>query len=122
MSRLDRVSNTKAANIVIVVGLVLFGATIAIGLLYVLPMSKDGNPSLLERLRFFFALVLNSLPLWALVVAAGFALRVLAERTPAVATPTVTVTPPVPVGDMPAQSPITTELMQAPADDRVWRR
>jgi hypothetical protein len=127
MSRLDRVSNTKAANIIIVVGLVLFGTSVLYGLLNTFSNQytfspTGGDPSLKDRLQIFLNSSLNYLPWSALVVAAGFALRTYAQRTPPVAPSPESLAPPVPFEDMPVQLPITIDVVSGPVDDDVWRR
>ena len=131
MSRLDRLSNSKAANIVIVVGLVLFGLAVISGLLNAYSdgyafSPTGGEPSFKERMQTFLNMSLNNVILSSLVVAAGCALRVYAQRTPPVAPSPDSLAPPVPFDDVPVQlppgGPITIDVLQSPADDDVWRR
>lgn len=134
MGRLDRISNSKAANIVIVAGLVIMGAAVLSGLLNAQSdqfnfASASGEVALTERLQTFLNTAMNGAPIGALVVAVGFALRTMSQRTPPVApTPGASGTPtlPVPFEDVPVQlpnlSPITIDVVQSPADDDVWRR
>ncbi len=127
MSRLDRVSNSKAAEIVIVVGLVLFAAAVLNGLLMAFTdgftfTSDSVDPSLKDRLMTFLQSALASMAWASLVVAAGIGLRILAQRTPPVAPSPGAPAAPVPFDDVPVQLPITIDVVEAPADDEVWRR
>jgi hypothetical protein len=129
MSRLDRVSTSKAATIIIVAGLVLFGCAVLAGVLTAWSNNysfspNGGDPALKDRLLTFFQAALLTM-IWAvLVVAAGFALRAFGER-PSGQTPDASA-PPIPFEDvpvrLPAGEPITIDVVQGPADDEVWRR
>jgi hypothetical protein len=121
MNRINRVSNTKAANVVILVGLASLAGSIVGGLLdsYSSQYYQGGaHPSLKDHLQTFLNFAMNSLPLGALVVAAGFALRMLAQRTQEVGGSAETVMPHVP----PAQVSVTADRLDGLSGDDVWRR
>jgi hypothetical protein len=125
MSRLDRLSNTKVANIAIVVGLVLIAACILNGLLNAYSFqyyASGSDPALKDRLEVFLNSTMNSLPMSALVVAAGFALRMLAQRTALVATSAAASTRAGQFEDVPEQSAITVDPVSEPTSDDFWRR
>ncbi len=79
-----------------------------------------------DRFQTFLNTGTNNMVLSTLVVAAGFALRTLAQRTPPVAPSPESLAPPIPFDDVPVQlppgAPITIDVVQSPADDDVWRR
>ncbi len=129
MSRLDRVSTARAANAIIIVGLLLVAGSVLAALMnaysdqYVFAPT-GGAPGFNDRLRTFLNAVLEGGPRSVLVVAAGFALRTYAQRTPPVAA--LPQEPPVPFEDLPVRlpegQPITIDVVQASVDDEVWRR
>jgi hypothetical protein len=87
MVRLDRFSNAKAADVIIVVGLVLFTAAVLNGLLAAFTntysFSPTGDvPSFKDRLMTFRQSSLSSIAWATQVTAAGVALRIFAQRTP----------------------------------------
>lgn len=131
MGRLDRISNSKAADAIIVVGLVLFSAAVLNGLLMsftnAFSFSANGDtPSLKDRVLTFLQGSVPSMAWAALVVAAGVGLRIFAQRTPPVAPSPESLAPPMPFEDvpvkLPAGGPITIDVVQSSADDDVWRR
>jgi hypothetical protein len=125
MSRLDRWSNKKVADIVIVVGLVLLAAGIINGVLnaYSFQYFQPGSdPSFTDRLQVFLNAGLNSLPWSALVFASGCALRMVAQRTSSEVASAATPTDPGPFGDTLSQSPLVIDRTPAPPNDDIWRR
>ena len=133
MSRLDRVSNPKAADVIIVVGLVLFAAAILNGLLmsftdgFTFTSNGVSEPTFKDRVMTFLQSSLSSIAWATQVTAAGVALRIFAQRTPPVAPTPGAPTPgapktPVPFDDVPGHLPITIDVVEAPADDDGWRR
>ncbi|MFM2077063.1 MAG: hypothetical protein RJA49_953 [Actinomycetota bacterium] len=131
-SRLDRVDAARAASWIIIAGLVLLGcAVLTAGLnafhdgLFGFAGGGNPKPTFLDRFQVFIGNLAQNAPWAVLVVAAGFALRVLSTR------PQTAVVPPPPLPEpelptSPVQLPdkVATQvvLVEPSADDEIWRR
>jgi hypothetical protein len=130
-SRLDRVDAARAANWIIIAGLVLVGCSVlASGLnafhdgLFGFAGGGTPKPTFLDRFQVFVGNVAQNASWAMLVVAAGFAVRVSATRPQ----PPL-VLPPLPEPELPTspvQLPdkVATQvvLVEPSADDEIWRR